>query len=90
MEPSNIFVCLMGMGTVFISLICIILLCQLMSFLCQKLEHTKSSSPPILPTAVAPDSIPNRQEFVAAVSCAIAEDLDEAVSGIRILSIKKL
>lgn len=90
MEPSNLFVCLMGMGTVFACLICIILLCMLMSFLCQKVQLTHTPSSPTPSTPPASSSIPNHQEFVAAVSCAIAEDLGEEVSGIRIVSIKKL
>lgn len=90
MEPSNLFVCLMGMGTVFACLICIILLCMLMSFLCQKVQPTHTPPAPTPSTPSASLSIPNHQEFVAAVSCAIAEDLGEEVSGIRIVSIKKL
>ena len=34
MEYSNIFVCCMGLGLTFIVLICIIILCKLMSVVC--------------------------------------------------------
>ncbi len=34
--------------------------------------------------------IPNRQEFIAAVSAAIAEELGEDVSAIRITSVKRI
>ena len=35
-------------------------------------------------------TIPNRQELIAAVSVALAEELGTDVSGIRILSFKKI
>ena len=44
--PSNLFVVLMGVGTVFVGLICIILLVSLMSWICRKLA--KWSLPPLL------------------------------------------
>lgn len=90
MESSNLFVCLMGMGTVFVCLTCIILLCQLMSFICQRLESTRTPTPTVVPETITQPNIPNRQEFIAAVSCAIAEDLGKDVPGIRIVSVKKL
>ena len=40
------------------------------------------------PSVTAPE--PNRQELVAAVSAAIAEELGTDITGIRILSMKKL
>lgn len=89
MEPSNLFVCLMGMGTVFVCLTCIIFLCQLMSFVCHKLESTITPAPTVVHETVTQHNIPNRQEFIAAVSCAIAEDLGKDVPGIRIVSVKK-
>ncbi len=39
---------------------------------------------------VTSQEIPNRQEFVAAVSAAIAESMGKDISAIRILSIKKM
>ena len=36
MDYSNLFVCLMGIGTVFVGLVCIILLVTLMSYVCRK------------------------------------------------------
>jgi len=40
--------------------------------------------------SVRTEQIPNRGEFVAAISAAIAEDMGKDVSSIRILSIKKI
>ncbi len=84
MEYSSIFVCLMGMGTVFFGLICLILLTALMSRLCVPRKHAITAPP--VPVSVGAD----QQELVAAISAAIAEDLGTDITGIRILSIKKL
>ena len=69
MDYSSAFVCLMGMGTVFFGLICIVALCCLMSAVCRRDDGG---------------------ELVAAVSAALAEELGTDISGIRILSLKKL
>lgn len=87
--PSNLFVVLMGVGTVFVGLISIILLVSLMGWICRKLEKTSSAAP------AAPAAVPQRQavnggEILAAVSAAIAEDLGTDVSAIRITSIKRV
>jgi len=82
---SSAFVCLMGIGTVFFGLICLILLTKVMSFLCGAREQPAQQA--AAPSVTAPE--PN-QELVAAISAAIAEDLGTDVTGIRILSIKKL
>ena len=86
MEYSNVFVCLMGMGTVFFGLICLIVLTSLMGRICGKKKNTVSATPAAAPVAAEPD----RQELVAAISAAIAEELGTDISGIRILSMKKL
>ena len=39
MEYSSAFVCLMGMGTVFFGLICIVALCYAMSAVCRRTER---------------------------------------------------
>lgn len=89
MEVSNLFVCLMGMGVTFIGLICLIVLSSVMS------KIIGSAAAPA-PAAAAPtpdptaNAIPNRQEIIAAVSAALAEELGEDVSAIRILSFKKV
>lgn len=91
MEISNTFVCLMGLGTVFVGLICIILLCMLVSKICQKLDtHSISSSTTNSIDDQTQSIIPNRQEWIAAVSAAIAEDLGTDVSAIRIVSVKQI
>ena len=51
-EVSNLFVCLMGMGTTFVGLICIIFLTMLMGKVMQKLE--KPEPPKTAPAPAAP------------------------------------
>ncbi|MBE6024356.1 MAG: hypothetical protein E7231_14420 [Cellulosilyticum sp.] len=89
MEISNTFVILMGLGTVFFGLVCIILICYLMSYVIQKLSKPETSAPITTP-APTKSTIANRQEFIAAVSAVIAEDLGTDISAIRILSVKEL
>lgn len=90
----NTFVVVMGIGTVFFGLICIIILSSLMSAVCTRLGKKSPAAPAAAPAAVpaapAPSVIPNRQALIAAVSAAIAEDMGTDPAGIRILSVKKL
>ncbi len=83
------FVCLLGIGTVFIGLICIIIICKLMSLCCSKTSADTPESK-TSPMENQGETIPNRQEFIAAVSAAIAEDMGKDISAIRILSVKKI
>ena len=88
MDYSNLFVCLMGIGTVFFGLICIILLVTLMSFVCRKTEQKTT-----LPPAAAPAGVPKAgigPELIAAVSAAIAEEMGTDISAIRIISMKQI
>ena len=96
MEPSIPFVILMGVGIVFIGLICIILLTMAMSAICRAMGD-KTAVPAPAPAAAAPAApaapsggIPNRQAVIAAIAVAIAEEMGTDPSGIRILSVKKL
>ena len=94
---DNLFVVLLGIGTVFTGLIAIIILCKVISWCCN-LNRNKSESLAPAPTAVTPAApvvpvkavIPNRGEVVAAIATAIAEDLGTDVSAIRILSIEQM
>lgn len=90
MNPA--FVVLMGIGTVFFGLICIILLCMAMSAICRSLGGDPvPAAPAAAPTAPAASAaIPNRQAMIAAIAAAIAEEEGTDLSGIRILSVKKL
>ena len=85
MGYSSLFVCMMGMGTVFFGLICLIIITYAMSFLCETKHHASASAAPA-PAAAEPIG----PELEAAISAALAEDLGTDITGIRILSIKKL
>ena len=87
MDYSIIFVCLMGMGTVFFGLICLIVLTTLLGRLCGQKQQ---SAPAAVSPAPAAVSTGDQQELIAAVSAAIAEELGTDITGIRILSIKKV
>ncbi len=88
-------VVLLGLGIVFVGLICIVILCVLMGKvvrLLEKKEMPAVTAVPDLPVAPAAPvaEIPNRQELVAAISCCLAEELGTDVSAIRIVSLKKV
>ena len=94
-EPGIFFVAIMGICTVMIGLVCIILLCMLMSRACRLLEKKKQKAPAKADAAsaapaAAPAQIPNRTEILAAVTAAVAEELGTDVSAIRVHSFKKL
>lgn len=85
---ENWFVVVMGLVTVFVVLTLIIGLCYLLAYFCRVGSKNESAA---VSAAPAPEStIPNRAEFVAAVSAAVAEASGTDASAIRILSIKKL
>lgn len=106
MDYNSAFVCLMGMGTVFFGLICLIVLTTLMGRICgrggKKNASAQTAAPTAAPAAPAVSAVPaaapavqaapgvDQQELIAAVSAALAEELGTDITGIRILSIKKL
>ena len=92
---SDGFVILMGLGVVFVGLICIIFVCMFMSFCIRKFEKKPSAGADVRQQSVnanapAAAQIPSRPELAAAIAAAIAEYTGKDISGIRILSIKKL
>ncbi len=90
------FVIAMGIGTVFIGLICIVILCKILGAICSLFDHTPSkvisSEAPAPVPAVANNtaSFPNRQEVIAAIGAVIAEECGVDVEAIRITSIKRI
>ena len=93
---SNGLVIGMGLGVVFFGLICIIILISIMGKVINLLVKDKPAEPvkaaPVMAPAPAASTneIPNRPEFVAAVSAAIAEELGTDINKIQIVSIKKI
>ncbi len=101
MELSSTFVCIMGMATVFAGLICLIVICFLLSLIARNTakENPKKTETAAPSLAVSPEkavcsapaqAIENREELVAAISAAIAEELGQDVKNIRILSLRKI
>ena len=93
-EVNNAFVVVLGISVVFIGLIAIIILCKIMSAVCSLANKKQPSNTVAAPTAVPAvqnaQPIANRQEIIAAVSAAVAEELGTDISAIRILSFKKI
>ncbi|MBQ6816082.1 MAG: OadG family protein [Clostridia bacterium] len=92
-----LFVVALGIGTVFVGLVCIVLLCKIVSLLCKLVNKSENDKPtnvtPSVATAVVLNNsttIENRQEIIAAVSVAIAEELGTDVSAIKIHSLKRI
>ena len=88
---GNLTVFGFGFGLVFIGLICIIAICSIVGAFCKK--FVKEDKKPVQTPKAAPaadNAIANKGEFIAAVSAALAEELGTDVTGIRILSVKKL
>ncbi len=79
----------MGIGTVFLGLIAIIILCKVIGLFCsaatKKEVVTKEKN-----TTSKAQPIENRQEIIAAVSAVIAEELGTDISALKILSFKKI
>ena len=66
MDYSSLFVCLMGMGTVFFGLICLIVLTTLMSAICGR-GHSPAAPVPAVPAA-PPAPAEDRQALAAAIA----------------------
>lgn len=104
MNTNPWFVLVLGMGTVFVGLICLIYLTKLLSLVLsatgkKKLNKGGAASAPVkteIAPAEAPAAVQNtsavedRRRFVAAVSAAIASHLGTDVEGLRIHSITPL
>ena len=93
-DPNVALVCLLGVGVVFVGLIAIIGIVKLTNLACDFLKLTKPVAPaapaPTAPATPASGPIPNKQEILAAVCAAVAEEEGVDVSAIRVLSFKKL
>jgi len=85
----------MGASIVFVGLLCIVVLCKIMSAFVEISEKNAAASVPVdtvsepVATPVTADPGP-RGEIVAAIAAVLAEELGEDISAIRILSLKKI
>lgn len=85
---NNLFVVAMGVGTVFVVLTLIIVLCALLSRVCNL--GKKEDAVEAAPAAVESTPVAEPGELAAAVSVAIAEYSNTDAAALRILSIKKV
>ncbi len=85
-------VCLLGIGTVFVGLVIIIFICKLLGMLVGKIGNHEKKTDTVTPSQpqTISEEIPDREEFVAAISAALAEYMGEDVNSFRIVSIKKI
>ena len=87
------FVTLMGIGTVFFGLICIIVLTTIMGAVL-KSNAKPAPAPAAAPKAAAPAApavnTAKEQEILAAVIAAVTEDLGPSASRMQITSINKI
>ena len=89
-EYSNLFVVLMGLGTVFAGLLCIILLVSLMSWVCSRTSAPKAAPQAAAAHATTPTPGASTPTTVAYVDANINKDMGTDVSAIRIVSMKKV
>ena len=91
---SPLFVTLMGIGTVFFGLICIIVLTTVMGSVLKSKSKPTAPAPSAAPTAAPPPApavyTAKEQEILAAVIAAVTEDLGPSASRMQITSINKI
>ena len=83
-DPGILTVVLTGLGAVFAGLLIIMFLCSVISRI-STARQKKSPPPEKTSEETKPDG-----ELAAVIGAAIAEDLGTDVSGIRIISVKKV
>ena len=90
-EVNPAQVVIMGLVTVFIALICLIIIIVLLGKIMTAVTGNKASqTTPAQAPAPAPAAQPGNQQLVAAIAAAIAEDMGEDVDHIKILSIRRV
>lgn len=98
-----LYTCALGIGIVFVGLICIIFITMIMSGICRMFAKPEGESKPVISAAQMPRKKPvaapaatnnapisNKQELVAGICAVIAEELGTDVSNIRVTSFKRL
>ena len=90
MEVSPIFVTLMGMGTVFFGLICIIFLTMAMGALLKSSAKPAPAAAPKAPAAAPKVDTAKEQEVIAAIIAAVTEDLGPSAARMQITNITKI
>lgn len=88
--PSVLVIC-MGLGTVFFGLTCLIALTTVMGRILSRETALAPAGVSPVPAPAAPlPAEPNRQAMAAAIAAAIAEELGTDITGLRIVSMKRV
>ena len=91
---SPLFVTLMGIGTVFFGLVCILVLTTIMGAVLKSNAKPAAPAPAAAPKAAAPAApavnTAKEQEILAAVIAAVTEDLGPSASRMQITGINKI
>lgn len=87
---SNLFVCLMGIGTVFFALASLVILTKIMSAIMGKQQPPAPVAVPAAPVAPAATPVQKDPAMMAAISAALAEELGTDIAALRIHSIKRI
>ena len=90
MEYSPIFVTLMGIGTVFFGLICIIFLTMVMGAVLKGKEKAPAAAAAAPVAAPAPKPQGMQPEIVAAITAALSEEVGISSRSMNIVNIKKI
>lgn len=91
-DPSVWLVAILGIAVVFVGLIAIVGLVFAMNKLCDRFlnKPAPALATPAVPASLANAPIENREEIVAAVCAAVAEEEGVDISALRVVSFKKL
>lgn len=90
MEYSSLFVTLMGIGTVFFGLICIIFLTMAMGAILKGKEKAPAAAAAAPAVAPAPKPQGMQPEIVAAITAALSEEVGISSRSMNIVNIKKI
>ena len=89
---SDVLVVVIGVGTVFVGLVALVLICSILSAVCKALfkdkPESQSKSAPAVATKNA--AIENKQEILAGVCAVIAEELGTDVNNLKVTSFKRV
>ncbi len=92
---SSGLVCLMGMGIVFVGLVCIVIICKIMSFLVTRFTKGEDTASAEIKSAAAPVTAPDmpveeKRAMLAGICAVIAEELGTDASNIRVRSFRRV
>ena len=89
---SDVLVVIIGVGTVFVGLIALVLICNILSAVCKALfKDRPESQPKAAPVSAAKNApVENKQEIIAGVCAVIAEELGTDVNNLKVTSFKRV